>query len=1300
VALCAAKNNKEFRLGGALRNTLVLLFLCSSAHGQAIPFEALIISESGDYVGGGNTFHFVNNASDVYQPPPDGTGVHIRWTPNGFWQFGFTGPNGAPLHVGGYENAQRLPFQDAGAPGLDISGQGNGCNRLSGRFDVWDVAYAPDGSVTRLAVDAIQYCESANRALRLYLRYGDTTVPLKLPRTTSNAGADQTVLPAATVTLNGSQSTTQEGGALTYSWTQIGGTPVTLSGAQDVSATFVAPTPTAEWQVLLWQLEVQDAQGRRAVDTVTTIVSEISTPRSEIRVVSQQFEPVGQGQVIQQVVDPALLRINRNFHNGITLQYPFVAGPEFRLDLAGPNGQELAFGHYPIAYRYPFSSPSGMAGLNATLVLGCSQSFSDFDVHDVAYDSSGAIERLAVDFEQYCVDDATTLPFRGYVRINSPIPITSRAPTASAGPDLKVEPQDVVPLDGSMSTGGATPIATYSWAQLSGPTVQLLGASTKSPQFRAPAVPPTGATLEFQITVTNAGGYSSTDIARVNVRGSAEPRSIAYLEPTGFDFATYGQTLWFDDNFGTFHITDTNYSDRDHITVEFNDITFSTFDLESAEGTTIVPGVYPYTDTHRDELPGVSFSSDGRGCNQAVGHATVHEIERDANGHVIRLAYDFMYQCDYDSPVYGILRFNSTVPILAPTLRTSAGALQEAIGGDVVRLSAELTHPGAGTITGYSWRQVSGPPVSLSDSSNVIANFAVPDAGGVLEFEVTVTTSDGQTGSSIVRVNAQSAGTRRSRLVLDSDPGEPVTLGESLHMDMQDSPPQLRTATANHIEASVYSPHNFSLSIWAPFEEALVEGRVYEGTRIFGLARESVNFPGLAFGIDSLNCRSPRGRFVVRELVRNASGVPTSLAIDFQQACDPSNNFVRGALRFNSAVPVRSDTPLASAGPDLSARSGTNFSLDGRASTGWLPGNTTYRWQQIAGPAVTFSGASPNSSSSKFAVAMAPAVVSGTQDAVFQITVTNAAGLTATDSVTVKLLGESEPVNELIGSRYDPATQRSTQDWILDANNSYATVSSSSQEMNVRFANDYTVYAGFHLDSPTTKFSPGLYKVGPSDFQFDFGRANDAYCGGTTGVLRILSIRYEGDVLRSIAFDFDTHRCGTYAGYAAAVRWNSAERIEFGRARPEAGADTTVNEGVSVTLDGSKSMIIAAPVERYTWKQTAGPAVTLTELSPGIASFVAPEVSATSALQFSLEISGRAGLSVGSDGVEVKVNNITPPPPSPPVSGGGSSSSSGSGSGGGGGAFDPFTALALLVSLAAVLAARQRQPHLPTRNFR
>ena len=84
------------------------------------------------------------------------------------------------------------------------------------------------------------------------------------------AGANQRVSSGASVTLNGSASNDPEGDTLTYQWTQVSGTAVTLSGATSASATFTAPTVTSD-TLLQFSLTVSDGQSQDTAQTAVTV---------------------------------------------------------------------------------------------------------------------------------------------------------------------------------------------------------------------------------------------------------------------------------------------------------------------------------------------------------------------------------------------------------------------------------------------------------------------------------------------------------------------------------------------------------------------------------------------------------------------------------------------------------------------------------------------------------------------------------------------------------------------------------------------------------------------------------------------------------------------------------------------------------------------------------------------------------------------------------------------------------------------------------------------------------------------
>ena len=88
-----------------------------------------------------------------------------------------------------------------------------------------------------------------------------------------------------------------------------------------------------------------------------------------------------------------------------------------------------------------------------------------------------------------------------------------------------------------------------------------------------------------------------------------------------------------------------------------------------------------------------------------------------------------------------------------------------------------------------------------------------------------------------------------------------------------------------------------------------------------------------------------------------------------------------------------------------------------------------------------------------------------------------------------------------------------------------------------------------------------------------------------------------------------------------------------------AGPDQTVDEGMSVTLDGSASTDNDGSITSYAWSQTAGPAVTLGSTNTAVTTFTAPQVSADQLLSFRLTVTDDQG-ATGSTTVNVTVRDL------------------------------------------------------------
>ncbi len=150
--------------------------------GTAVPARAQtatvlhIDSEPGDHIGGGQV-RTVTSAQATFTVTRSGRTILVRVrTPDfsDWWNVEIAAPaSDSFLAVGTYAPAFRSPFNEHFA-GLDVWGNGSGCNTLTGRFQILELTFAPDETVQSLAVDVEQHCNDVGPALFAALRYNST----------------------------------------------------------------------------------------------------------------------------------------------------------------------------------------------------------------------------------------------------------------------------------------------------------------------------------------------------------------------------------------------------------------------------------------------------------------------------------------------------------------------------------------------------------------------------------------------------------------------------------------------------------------------------------------------------------------------------------------------------------------------------------------------------------------------------------------------------------------------------------------------------------------------------------------------------------------------------------------------------------------------------------------------------------------------------------------------------------------------------------------------------------------------
>jgi FG-GAP repeat len=298
-----------------------------------------------------------------------------------------------------------------------------------------------------------------------------------------------------------------------------------------------------------------------------------------------------------------------------------------------------------------------------------------------------------------------------------------------------------------------------------------------------------------------------------------------------------------------------------------------------------------------------------------------------------------------------------------------------------------------------------------------------------------------------------------------------------------------------------------------------------------------------------------------------------------------------------SAYVFGNNTTIANAGPDQTADDGALVVLDGSASSGG--GSLTFSWMQLPGPVDLLDDAS--SPTPRFTAPFLSAGV-GSQTLTFQLTVTSTGG-SSTDTVDVTVRNVNHaPVADAGGDQVvnegSPVT--------LSGELSFDNDSDPLSFLWTQTSGTPVVLSGADTAHPTFT-APVL--------------------PGSTGSVSILTfaLTVSDGVLTSTA--------------------ETRVTVEQVNHLPVAddGVDQTVAAGALVGLNASGSFDPDGDPITYSWTQTGGPTVVLSDPNTANPSFVAPQVAGATMLSFRVSVSDGTLTSV-SDGVAITVTTPNDPP--------------------------------------------------------
>ncbi|PID73861.1 MAG: hypothetical protein CSB33_01650 [Desulfobacterales bacterium] len=489
-------------------------------------------------------------------------------------------------------------------------------------------------------------------------------------------------------------------------------------------------------------------------------------------------------------------------------------------------------------------------------------------------------------------------------------PAGNASPAANAGNDRAVASGDVVQLDGSGSTDPDGDALTYHWTQTAGTKVSLSGATGVTAGFIAPAPPgEESLVLTFSLKVSDPSGASDTDTVVIQVA----PAVTDYppIADAGPDItAEAGEMITLDGS----NSTDPDSPSNGIVSYSWRQIDGVTVDLQNSRT------ARPYF-----------LAPASAGSFALTFELTVEDKSGKTAADLVNVNIS-----SHLSPV------------------ADAGEDQLALSGDQVFLDGSGSADEDGNIISWSWGQISGALVNLSDPLTASPSFFAPqvdEKGETLRFELTVTDDAGLRHSDTVTINILSSTGSGAPPVADAGEDQTVMEGTLVQLDGSGS----------------HDPDGeIRMLVWSQVAGPLV---TLSDARL-----TSPEFTAPDVG--------PEGAVLLFEITVFDNGA-------FQD-----DDRVQVTVRYQDSPPA------ADAGADLVVNPGEMVQLSAAGSSdadGWITG---YAWTQTGGSPVSLTR--PDAMEPGF---VAPWMGAAAAALTFHVTVTDNDGLTAEDEVVVTVNG-------------------------------------------------------------------------------------------------------------------------------------------------------------------------------------------------------------------------------------------------------------------------------------------------------
>jgi len=585
---------------------------------------------------------------------------------------------------------------------------------------------------------------------------GDNSIPATLNILVQNvnqlpiahAGSDIRSNENSSVQLDGGESFDPDGQINGFSWRQTGGDSVTLIGANTVTPSFIAPEVSSS-STFTFDLVVTDNDGASS-DPATVSVTVLN---------------INQLPVAHAGGDIA---VNENV----------------TVNLNGNGSSDLD----GTIINYSWTQTSG----DIVSLSGANTSTPSFNSPSVNEDTTLTFDLVVTDNDGASSDPAT---------VSVTVLNINQLPVAHAGGDIIVNENVTVSLNGNGSSDLDGSITKYSWTQSSGDIVSLSGANTSIPSFNAPSVNE-DTTLTFDLVVTDNDGASSSPATmkvtvknvnqlplantggdiRVNENTTVNLNGKGSSDPDGF-VRSY-QWIQIDGELVT--LNGANTATPSFIAPNISVETTFSFELivTDNDGASSIPDTLIVTIQNVNQLPevtivsngdvdeNVAVSLDGSTSSDSDGFIETYSWEKIAGPNVIlnvtntdtlsftspevisdeSISFRLTVTDNDGASSYGDITFNVNNVNQLPIAIT--GIDQTVKTESLVTLDGSNSEDPDGVIQEYTWTQLSGTNVSLSDSLSMGPSFSAPlvTTDEILEFQLVVTDNETAIGITTTQI--------------------------------------------------------------------------------------------------------------------------------------------------------------------------------------------------------------------------------------------------------------------------------------------------------------------------------------------------------------------------------------------------------------------------------------------------------------------------------------------------------------------------------------------------------------------